>query len=131
LSGADEAPSAIVKRSVTIAGHSTSISLEEPFWRGLNRIARREGRSVAALLRHIDAKRSAAGAAKGNLSSAIRLFVLDWLAAQADIDLAAAPEPEGGGPEGYPEGHELEGHEPEGHEPEGHGRNTGRDDGKP
>jgi predicted DNA-binding ribbon-helix-helix protein len=96
LSGADELPSAIVKRSVTIAGHSTSISLEEPFWLGLTRIARLEAVSVAALLRRIDAKRSAT-AAKGNLSSAIRLFVLDWLAAKAGIDLASLHGPQGGG----------------------------------
>jgi predicted DNA-binding ribbon-helix-helix protein len=78
----------IVKRSVTIAGHSTSISLEEPFWIGLNRIARAEGVSTATILRRIDARRSPAGEPRGNLSSAIRLFVLDWLAAKAGIDLS-------------------------------------------
>ena len=78
----------IVKRSVTIAGHSTSISLEEPFWIGLQRIARAEKLTTAALLRRIDAKRSTAGAPKGNLSSAIRLFVLAWLADRAGIDLS-------------------------------------------
>jgi predicted DNA-binding ribbon-helix-helix protein len=79
---------AIVKRSVTIAGHSTSVSLEEPFWLGLNRIARAEGVSVAALLRRIDARRSAAASARGNLSSAIRLYVLDWLARKAGVELS-------------------------------------------
>jgi predicted DNA-binding ribbon-helix-helix protein len=99
LSAAREPPSAIVKRSVTIAGHSTSISLEEPFWLGLIRIARLEGVSVAALLRRIDDKRSAAGPARSNLSSAIRLFVLDWLATEAGIDLSPTGglEPENGG----------------------------------
>jgi predicted DNA-binding ribbon-helix-helix protein len=80
------AGSAIVKRSVTIAGHATSISLEEPFWRCLSHIAGVEGVSVSALLRRIDTKRSATDA-KINLSSAVRLFVLDWLAKQAGVDL--------------------------------------------
>jgi predicted DNA-binding ribbon-helix-helix protein len=77
-----------VKRSVTIAGHSTSISLEDPFWRCLSRISDVEGVSVSALLRRIDARRSASDEPKGGLSSAIRLFILDWLAAKAGIDLS-------------------------------------------
>jgi predicted DNA-binding ribbon-helix-helix protein len=82
-----EAASGIIKRSVTIAGHSTSISLEDPFWRCLSRIASAEGVSVSALLRRIDAKRSGTSESKGNLSSAIRVFILDWLAPKAGIDL--------------------------------------------
>lgn len=62
---------AIVKRSVRIAGHATSVSLEAAFWRGLRDIAAARGSSVNALLTAIDAGRN------GNLSSAIRLFVLD------------------------------------------------------
>ncbi|HXP03804.1 MAG TPA: ribbon-helix-helix domain-containing protein [Stellaceae bacterium] len=62
---------AIVKRSVRIAGHATSVSLEAAFWRGLCDIAVARGLSVNALLTAIDAGRG------GNLSSAIRLFVLD------------------------------------------------------
>ena len=62
---------AIVKRSVRIAGHVTSVSLEAPFWQGLREIAASRGLSVNALIAAIDASRS------GNLSSAIRLFVLD------------------------------------------------------
>jgi len=61
----------IVKRSVRIAGHATSVSLEAAFWQGLSDIAAVRGLSVSALLAAIDASRS------GNLSSAIRLFVLD------------------------------------------------------
>lgn len=61
----------IVKRSVSIAGHRTSISLEEPFWEGLREIAARESLSVQALVGRIDAERS-----EQNLSSAIRVFVL-------------------------------------------------------
>lgn len=62
----------VIKRSVMIAGHRTSISLEDPFWRALTRLAEREGRSVQALVGAIDA-----GRAGQNLSSAIRVHVLD------------------------------------------------------
>ena len=61
----------IVKRSVRIAGHATSVSLEAAFWQALCGIAAARGVSVNALLATIDAGRS------GNLSSAIRLFVFD------------------------------------------------------
>lgn len=61
----------IVKRSVHVAGHATSISLETAFWRGLCDIAASRQMSVNALVATIDAGRS------GNLSSAIRLFVLE------------------------------------------------------
>jgi predicted DNA-binding ribbon-helix-helix protein len=60
----------IVKRSVSIAGHRTSISLEEPFWEGLREIAARDALSVQALIGRIDAERG-----EQNLSSAIRVFV--------------------------------------------------------
>jgi predicted DNA-binding ribbon-helix-helix protein len=60
----------IVKRSVRIAGHATSVSLEPAFWQALSEIADRRHSSLNALLSQIDAERS------GNLSSAIRLFVL-------------------------------------------------------
>jgi predicted DNA-binding ribbon-helix-helix protein len=63
--------SGIVKRSVRIAGHATSISLEAAFWQGLCDIAAARGMSVNVLVAAIDAERD------GNLSSAIRLFVLD------------------------------------------------------
>ena len=62
---------AVVKRSVRIAGHATSISLEAAFWQGLCDIAATRRVSVNMLVAAIDANRS------GNLSSAIRLFVLD------------------------------------------------------
>jgi predicted DNA-binding ribbon-helix-helix protein len=61
----------IVKRSVSIAGHRTSISLEEPFWEILREIAERDQLSVQALIGRIDAERG-----EQNLSSAIRVFVL-------------------------------------------------------
>jgi predicted DNA-binding ribbon-helix-helix protein len=61
----------LVKRSVRIAGHPTSISLEAPFWDALREIAARRELSVNALVAAIDTERT------GNLSSAIRLFVLE------------------------------------------------------
>lgn len=63
--------SGIVKRSVSIAGHRTSITLEEPFWEALREIAEREQLSMQALIGRIDAERG-----EQNLSSAIRVFVL-------------------------------------------------------
>lgn len=59
------------KRSVTIAGHATSFSLEEEFWEALQAVARRRNLSVNALVASIDAARA------GNLSSALRVFVLE------------------------------------------------------
>lgn len=64
------AETAIRKRSVTIAGHQTSISLETAFWEALRDIAGTHGLSINALIERIDETRS------GNLSSAIRVFVL-------------------------------------------------------
>lgn len=66
------------KRSVTIDGHRTSISLEDPFWAELSAIARTRGLSLNALVAEIDRDRVAqdAGNGAGNLSSALRLYVL-------------------------------------------------------
>lgn len=64
--------STIVKRSVTIGGHKTSVSLESEFWVGLRDIAARRHQSLSALLVEIDSARQAS-----NLSSQIRLFVLE------------------------------------------------------
>ena len=58
------------KHSITLAGHRTSLSLEEAFWSALRDIARREGCSIAALVERIDGQRS------GNLSSAVRVYLL-------------------------------------------------------
>ena len=58
------------KRSVTIAGHRTSVSLEAPFWSALKQTAVERGISLNALIGEIDRGRA------GNLSSAIRVFVL-------------------------------------------------------
>ncbi|USG60609.1 ribbon-helix-helix domain-containing protein [Sneathiella marina] len=63
----------IVKHSVRIAGHQTSISLEQKFWTILQEIALRENVSINKLITNIDATRS------GNMSSTLRLFVLEDL----------------------------------------------------
>jgi len=63
--------STLRKRSVTIAGHRTSVSLEPPFWSALREIAAARGVSLNALIAEIDDGRS------GNLSSALRVFVLE------------------------------------------------------
>lgn len=60
-----------VKRSVRIAGHATSVSLEPAFWDAVQELASYRRISVAALLAAIDAERG------GNLASAVRVFVLD------------------------------------------------------
>lgn len=60
------------KRSLTIAGHRTSISLEDGFWAALKEVATAQGRSVTELVAEIDAGRDGIG-----LSGAIRLYLLD------------------------------------------------------
>jgi predicted DNA-binding ribbon-helix-helix protein len=65
--------SSVVKRSVVIAGHKTSVSLEDEFWMLFKQIAGYQLTTVSALLTRVDSDRQHA-----NLSSAIRLFVLDF-----------------------------------------------------
>jgi predicted DNA-binding ribbon-helix-helix protein len=65
--------SPVVKRSIVIAGHKTSVSLEDAFWIGLKEIAHGRDMTLSDLVASIDTGRS-----EGNLSSAIRLFVLDY-----------------------------------------------------
>jgi predicted DNA-binding ribbon-helix-helix protein len=65
--------SLVVKRSVVVAGHKTSVSLEDPFWKSLKEIATSREVSLSDLLAAIDSGRH-----HGNLSSAIRLFVLNF-----------------------------------------------------
>ena len=64
--------SSVIKRSVAIAGHKTSVSLEDAFWRDLRKIANAQQATLSNVVAEIDKKRK-----NGNLSSAIRLFVLD------------------------------------------------------
>lgn len=62
----------ISKRSVFVAGHATSVSLEEPFWAALKKIAESRKISLNSLITEIDAART------GNLSSALRVYALHW-----------------------------------------------------
>jgi predicted DNA-binding ribbon-helix-helix protein len=64
--------SPIVKRSIVLAGHKTSVSLEDPFWKGLKEIAQSRRATLSDLVASIDTERQ-----YGNLSSALRLFVLN------------------------------------------------------
>jgi predicted DNA-binding ribbon-helix-helix protein len=87
--------SVVVKRSIVIAGHKTSVSLEDAFWQGLKEIALAQRITLSDLVGSIDTERH------GNLSSAIRLFVLDHYRTrggngidQARRDLLVAHEPE-------------------------------------
>jgi len=75
VTGRAVAASGVRKRSVVIAGHRTSVSLEGEFWRALGEIAAARGISLNRLVNEIDRQRT------GNLSSAIRLFVLRELQA--------------------------------------------------
>ena len=69
--------SPVVKRSIVIAGHKTSVSLEDAFWQALKQIANDREMTLSDLVGTIDTDRH-----QGNLSSAIRLFVLDHYRAQ-------------------------------------------------
>ena len=77
----------VVKRSLVIAGHRTSVSLEDAFWRRLRRIASERGLSVNALAAFVDASRGEA-----NLSSALRVYVLE--ASAGEREDPAPPRPQ-------------------------------------
>jgi|APCry1669190591_1035303.scaffolds.fasta_scaffold83262_1 predicted DNA-binding ribbon-helix-helix protein len=70
--------SPVVKRSIVVAGHKTSVSLEEAFWNGMKEISGLRGMTLSELVGEIDNNRQ-----QGNLSSAIRLFVLDYFRTRA------------------------------------------------
>jgi predicted DNA-binding ribbon-helix-helix protein len=76
--------SPVVKRSIVIAGHKTSVSLEDAFWKALKEIAGGRHMTLSDLVAVIDSERQ-----HGNLSSAIRLFVLDFYRNQ----LSGEPKP--------------------------------------
>jgi predicted DNA-binding ribbon-helix-helix protein len=82
--------SQLVKRSIAIDGHRTSISLEDDFWNSLREIAHQQHKTVSQLVARIDEERKFA-----NLSSAVRLFVLgcyrDQYNSGSKPDLAARP----------------------------------------
>ena len=69
--------SPVVKRSIVLAGHKTSVSLEDAFWSGLKEIAGKRLMTLSTLIDTIDAQRQ-----QGNLSSALRLFVLEFYRSQ-------------------------------------------------
>jgi predicted DNA-binding ribbon-helix-helix protein len=77
--------SLIVKRSVVIAGHKTSISLEDEFWKALKEIAALRNVPLSELVASVDLEREHA-----NLSSAVRLFILEHCRAQLYGRIAAA-----------------------------------------
>lgn len=82
----------MAKRSITIAGHRTSVSVEEPFWQALGDMAAERGMSLAALIADVDRTRPTGT----NLSSAIRLSVLEWyrqVAARRDTGRTSTTRP--------------------------------------
>jgi len=78
-----------VKRSLTLQGHRTSVSLEEPFWQAFREIARARGRPLNALAAEIDAARDPAT----GLASALRVYVLAWYRDRAGAALTEASAP--------------------------------------
>jgi predicted DNA-binding ribbon-helix-helix protein len=73
--------SLVVKRSIVVSGHKTSVSLEDAFWSGIKEIASGSNITLSDLVTAVDSERQ-----QGNLSSAIRLFVLDFYRNQlADV----------------------------------------------
>lgn len=78
---------AIIKRSIVLDGHKTSVSLENEFWDGLREIADRSRANVSSLVRQIDHERK-----NGNLSSAIRVYVFNHFRSRAKGDQPVAAE---------------------------------------
>jgi predicted DNA-binding ribbon-helix-helix protein len=78
--------SLVVKRSIVIGGHKTSVSLEDAFWSGLKGIAQGDHTTLSNMVGDIDKTRR-----QGNLSSAIRLFVLDRLRNPVPLGHSAGP----------------------------------------
>lgn len=85
--------SPVVKRSIVIAGHKTSVSLEDAFWTGLKEIAGKRDLTLSDMVATIDQDRR-----HGNLSSAIRLFVLDYYRGGAPISVHTEAKAVIGGP---------------------------------
>jgi predicted DNA-binding ribbon-helix-helix protein len=88
--------SPVIKRSIVIAGHKTSVSLEDAFWKGLKDIAVGRRTTLSDLVASIDT-----GRRYGNLSSAIRLFVLDHFQAQPDGHNEGGDGEHGDGPKSH------------------------------
>jgi predicted DNA-binding ribbon-helix-helix protein len=81
--------SPVVKRSIVVAGHKTSVSLEEAFWNGMKEISGLRNMTLSELVGEIDSNRQ-----QGNLSSAIRLFVLDYFKSRANSSAAPDSKPQ-------------------------------------
>ena len=73
------------KRSFAIAGHRTSVSLEEPFWEALREIASAEATTLSHIVARVDATPHACG-----LSTALRLHILDYYRVRAGLGSAAS-----------------------------------------
>ncbi len=80
--------SLVVKRSIMVGGHKTSVSLEDAFWSGVKEISGERGKTTSELVSEIDRYRQ-----HRNLSSAIRLFVLDYFRTGASAMHARASLP--------------------------------------
>jgi predicted DNA-binding ribbon-helix-helix protein len=78
--------SLVIKRSIVVAGHKTSVSLEDAFWAGLKEIAAKRDRTLSELASEVDDQRQ-----HTNLSSALRLLVLDFYRTR-DLELKTSEE---------------------------------------
>ena len=78
--------SPVAKRSIIVGGHKTSVSVEEAFWSGMKEISRTRSMTLSQLVSEIDANRN-----QGNLSSAIRQFVLDHFKSRAVAPMGVGP----------------------------------------
>ena len=80
--------SLVIKRSIVVDGHKTSVSLEDDFWEGLREIARRHRVTLSDLVGSIDSQRQ-----HGNLSSTVRLFVLSHYRQRIPAEAAETAHP--------------------------------------
>src|SRR5580704_2505405 len=80
--------SPVIKRSVIVASHKTSVSLEDAFWKALKEVAAARGTTLSELVTSIDVERR-----QNNLSSCLRLFVLDFYRAQFTTPMGARNDP--------------------------------------
>ena len=80
----DKSP--VIKRSVVVGGHKTSVSLEEAFWSSMKEISVERAMTLSELVGEVDAARQ-----QGNLSSAIRLFVPDHFKSRAVGPIVGVP----------------------------------------
>ena len=77
--------SPIMKRSIVVAGHKTSVSLEAAFWNSMKEISGQRSVTLSELVGEVETRRQ-----QGNLSSAIRLFVLDYFKTRAAVPAGKA-----------------------------------------